>query len=390
MNKLVYLTYPALLVLLATGAKCYGKDQWNEEFMTLKQTKYLQGFFAICIMLHHIGQETCASWLAYPVIPGLELFVPIGYFFVAVFLMCSGFGLYKSYKLKADYLNGFLKNRVLPLILAFYSTGLIFFLTRILMKEKMNGWQIFCYISGWGLPNPYAWFVVAMPYFYICFYLSFRFLKKDWMKILGTVSGVFLYTFLGTCINHNNYWMRGQWWYNCVHLFWIGILFARFEKPIVEKIKKHYLVYLILVIVGTYAFFRVSQIAQAVFSYYGEYNRSLSHLMVVRNRWICLITEMLASACFVFSVLLLNMKLKIGNRFLEFMGTITLEFYLIHGLFLELFSFEFCDIVPSITRITNVALLIAVVFVPSVISALGLKKFHEWLQNVKIGCQNNK
>lgn len=382
MDKLVYLTYPALLVLLAVGAKWYRKDQWNEEFMTLKQTKYLQGFITICIMLHHVGQETCADWQTYPLIPGLEFFVPIGYFFVAVFLMCSGFGLYKSYQSKPDYLNGFFRKRVLPLIVAFYTTGLLFFFARILMHEEMNGWSIFSYVSGLGLPNPYAWYVVALPYFYLCFYLSFRFLKKDWMKISGTVLGVLLYTLLGTWIDHNNYWMRGEWWYNSVHLFWIGMLFAHYEKQIVENIKKHYLVYLIVAVAVTYACFDLSLTAKNVYSYYGEYNPSLSHLMVVRNRWICLIAEMLASAGFVASVLLLNMKLRIGNRVLEFMGTITLEFYLIHGLFLEFFSYQFCDIVPSITRITNVALLIVVVFVLSVPSALGLKKLHGWLQKL--------
>ena len=76
------------------------------------------------------------------------------------------------------------------------------------------------------------------------------------------------------------------------------------------------------------------------------------------------------------------MKLKIGNRFLEFMGTITLEFYLIHGLFLELFAYRFCDIVPSITRIENVAVLIIVVFALSVPAAVGLKKLHGWLQKL--------
>ena len=110
----------------------------------------------------------------------------------------------------------------------------------------------------------------------------------------------------------------------------------------------------------TYVFFKLSLTAKNVYSYYGEYDPRLSHLMVVRNRWICLAAEMLASAGFAFCALLLNMKLKIGNRVLEFMGTITLEFYLIHGLFLEFFSYQFCDVVPSITRIKNVALLIVV------------------------------
>lgn len=68
------------------------------------------------------------------------------------------------------------------------------------------------------------------------------------------------------------------------------------------------------------------------------------------------------------------MKIRIGNKLLGFMGTITFEFYIIHGLVIELFSYQFCDIVKPIARITNGALMIAVVFVLSVPLALGMKK----------------
>jgi len=55
MNYLVYLVYPALIVLLAVGMKISKKGQWNETFMSLEQTKYLQGYVAILIMLHSMG-----------------------------------------------------------------------------------------------------------------------------------------------------------------------------------------------------------------------------------------------------------------------------------------------------------------------------------------------
>lgn len=376
MDKLVYLTYPIMILVLLIGAKWYRKGQWNESFMSIEQSKLWQGYFALCIMLHHVSQETCASWQSFPLIPGLELFVEIGYFCVAMFIMCSGYGLYKSYQAKPNYLKGFFTRRILPLIIAFYSTGLIFFLARVLMKEEMNGWKIFCYISGWGLPNPNAWFVVAMPYFYACFYLAFRFGKTEGMKIAGTILGVAIYTVIGACVNHNDYWMRGEWWYNSVHLFWIGILFARYEAKLLAFFKKHYYLYLVLAAAATYGFFQLSMYFKSVYGYYGELNPSLSQGMVIRNRFITLSAEMLASLAFVLTVLILSMKLKINNRILAFMGTITLEFYLIHGLFLELFAYSFCDVVPSIVRITNVFLLIIVVLVPSILSALFLKWLH--------------
>ena len=73
------------------------------------------------------------------------------------------------------------------------------------------------------------------------------------------------------------------------------------------------------------------------------------------------------------------MKVRFGNRFLAFMGGMTLEFYLIHGLFLELFSYNFAGVAPSIYRITNVPLLLLVVFLPSLLAATSLKKFHGFI-----------
>lgn len=374
MNKLVYLTYPVMLAILLIGSKFSRKNEWNEDFMSLEQSKYIQGYFAICIMLHHIGQETCASWQTYPLIPGLEFFVPIGHLLVAVFFMYSGFGLYKSYKAKNEYLNGFLRKRALPVLLAFLYSNWIFFIARIVMKEKMNGWKIFCYITGFGLPNIYAWFALILPLFYLIFYISFKVFKTDRARLTGVIVGVTIYTTIGTFIDHNDYWMQGEWWYNCVHLFWIGMLFAKYETKLTEHLKKHYSIYTVLAWVGTFLYYIVSEFCMAGFSYYGENNHSLSRLTIVGNRWICLWSQMLLCVCFVAVVLLLNMKIKFGNKLLGFMGGITLEFYLIHGLFLEFFSYKFCGIVPSITRIKNVALLIVIVFALSIPASLLFKK----------------
>lgn len=374
MDKLVYLTYPVMAVVLTIGATWYGKDKWNEEFFSLKQTKYIQGYIALSIMIHHIAQETCGSWHTYPLIPGLEMYVNVGYLFVAVFMMCSGYGLYRSYISKADYFAGFFKKRVLPIIFEFYVTGIIYLIARMIMKEHMKGEQIFYYITGYVQANEYAWYALVIPYFYLIFYLSFKFIKKDSGKIWGVVAGTFIYTLIGTMINHNNYLMRGEWWYNSVHLFWIGMIFARYENVIVTGIKAHYVRNFVINFIMLLVIYRISRMLCDWGFYYGENNRQLTFTIVVLRRWAVLFTEMLASLCFVIFVMMLNMKLKLGNRLLALMGTITLEFYLMHGLFLELFSYKFFDTVPSIVRITNVPLLIIVVFVLTIPSALLLKK----------------
>ena len=162
------------------------------------------------------------------------------------FLLCSGYGLYKSYTEKPDYLNGFFKRRILPLILAFYSTCLIFLIVRVLMGEKMDLLQVFFYISGLQLSNPNTWFVIVLPIFYFAFYLSFKYIKNEKAALFATCMAVFVYTLIGTMIDHNDWWMRGEWWYNSVHFFSIGLLFARYEDAIINHAKKHYPLYVIL------------------------------------------------------------------------------------------------------------------------------------------------
>jgi membrane-bound acyltransferase YfiQ involved in biofilm formation len=48
-----------------------------------------------------------------------------------------------------------------------------------------------------------------------------------------------------------------------------------------------------------------------------------------------------------------GLKVKIGNKALKFMSAITLEFYLVHGLFVELFAFRTLDNYKPLLYINN-------------------------------------
>ena len=52
------------------------------------------------------------------------------------------------------------------------------------------------------------------------------------------------------------------------------------------------------------------------------------------------------------------------------LGDVTLEFYLMHGIFVELFGYNFLDITNSLVYIKNVPLFIAAVLACAVISTL--------------------
>lgn len=384
MKYLVYLYYPILLIILLWGAKFCKRKTWNEDYMSLSQTKALQGFFAICIMLHHIAQNTCAYWLpSFAIEHGLECFVSSGYIFVGVFLFCSGYGLYRSYTLKQNYLKGFFGHRILPVLISYYSTSLIFVIVRYFMGEPMDVMQVIFYMTGLQLGNPNGWYVLVMPLMYIGFYLAFKFCKSEKKAVWMICLWVFVYTLIGTMVNHNKWWLCGQWWYNSVHFFAIGIVFARYEKAIIERIKKHYIRNVIMALVGAFLLNILSEgVIQPIVSYYGE---DYGMNFIVLRRWICLLSQILASCAFVFFVFMLGLKIKIGNKVLVFMGSITLEFYLIHGVFVELFGFSFNDMMPSLYYIRNIFLLVLVVALPSIPLAMGIQKFDRWLARLLTG-----
>lgn len=353
MEKLVYLFYPMALLLLLFGSKWYGRKQWNEEAFSLGQSKAWQGFFAAMIMLHHVGQKTCASWLdrRWPRMPGLELFVPIGYYFVAFFLLCSGFGLYKSWKKKENYLQGFVKKRVLPLVITFFVTDWVFILVRLALGEKMDLTKVIYYITGIQQPNPNAWFVIALPIFYLMFYLCFRLIKREGWALFGTCLLVLLWVLIGCATDHNDYWFRGEWWYNSALFFPLGLLFAKWEGKIVPHLKKYYLLYLVGTAAAVWGLYRCSVLAEGQFGYYCEWLPSLWGR--IGRRFVTAMAQHGAAGAFVLFVYLVGLKVKIGNRALKFMSAITLEFYLVHGLFVELFAFKTLDSFKPLYYINN-------------------------------------
>lgn len=371
MNYLVYIIYPVLLGLILWGIKVFKKEEWNEELMSLGQTKYLQGFMAILIVIHHISQEMCASWQYYDTFPGLNMFVPIGYIFVGVFFFGSGYGLFASYVNKPNYLSkGFLRKRVLPLLIGFYIMNWLFTLVRFFLGQDMNAKTVVSYLTGFGMSDSYTWFALVISLFYLIFYIVFKNCKKNRILIVGiTVSIISL---VGIGLDHYGYIMCGEWWYNANHLFWIGMVVAKNKDKLFRWAQKNYIFKLIISVLLLAAGLFLAEYARNTFSYY--YEGYLPFLQVVAHRWVRLICEMIASAAFVFAILMIGMKVKIGNKVLGFFGTITFELYMAHGLVVELFSYRFCDEVDSLVRITNVALMIVVVFALSIPLALLLKK----------------
>ena len=329
---MIILWYIALTVLLFYGAKPCKKNTWNEENMSLGQTKAFLGFCAIIVIFHHMAQFTCASWLNPKYIRhGLDIFLTAGYPMVGVFFFCSGFGLYKSAKTKPDFFKRFLPVKILPILFSTMLTTVVFIFFRLWRNipltidspVKVNGHD------NW---HPSIWFIPAIIVMYIFFYIGFGLFKKDWIGILIVALGTLGY--IGFCIRFG----YGRWWINTVHMFLAGILLAKYEDRVFESCKKYYVLKLIIIIILCLVFYNL-----------GNYKGGLYHF------------EVFYTLVFMSMYYLISMKLKIGNRALGFLGKITLEIYVTHVIFLHMFGYYMIhDGIKPVYYIENVSLYVLV------------------------------
>lgn len=372
---MIILWYVALVVLLLFGVKVCKNKTWNDENMSLYQTKCFLGFCAVVIVFHHIAQMTCASWLNPRFIRhGLDIFLAAGYPMVGMFLFCSGYGLYKSAKAKPDFFKRFIPVRVIPILVATLLTTLVYIGLRIWRHVpfdfdppfEANGHQ------NW---HPYVWYVPCIIVLYLLFYIGFGLFKKDWIGILVVALGTLGY--IAFCI----IFMYGTWWFNTAHMFLVGILVAKYEEKFFESCKKLYVLRIIgtilifpgLKIMGDYGGWIIVDFLKLPYGSYSSYTADL----------ITAIFQVLFTLTVMSLYYLLSMKLKVGNKVLNFLGGFTLELYLVHGIFIHLFGYYMIrENVKPVYYIANVPLYVLVVLVLAIPTGYALSLLDKKVRNL--------
>ena len=342
LSYITLLIYPILAVILLFGFKRAKKGEFNEEWNSFSQTKAIQGLMALCIVCHHTAQQTCVNWLpSGNIVNGLNVFSDTGFLFVGVFFFWSGYGLFKSFKNKQKYLSGFISKRVVPVLVPYVIVCFLFTLERIfVLKEKMPLWFKITNFTGITIGYYFGWYIQAIVVFYLVFYFAFKYSRYDFDAILYVFAGVLLWVVAGLIIDHNDYFMRGQWWYNSTMLFPFGVLFAKNESKIIEFLKKRFKILVPSSIILFFLSFFFSRFMESIGGYYGEM-MGFPFSKKILYRVLTLTPQLLAAVMFTLILLLICMKAKFHNKVLDFLGSHTLEIYLTHAFFLEFFAISY-------------------------------------------------
>lgn len=161
----------ALLSLVLCGIRIVGKE--DNRYLTLENTLPIRGLLAVCIVLHHAsGYFTKISFLA--------PFRHIGYLVVALFFFLSGYGLMYGLEMKDKYMDGFLKKRLISILIPYWICNTVYFAATLMMGGQISVEKYLLSMVLLKVINGSMWYVQLLVLFYALFYIAFS-RKKNYM-----------------------------------------------------------------------------------------------------------------------------------------------------------------------------------------------------------------
>jgi membrane-bound acyltransferase YfiQ involved in biofilm formation len=326
--------------LLFFKSKIFKLNTYNEGYLAKDNTDVLKGLSVVIIIITHLFLFSANNGII------ITFFLKLGYLSVAIFLFVSGYGLMFRFAQKKDeYFKGYFKNKILKLYLIFFSANIvctllrnIFFNTKYGITDIIKSSLLMNFSDGREL-----WFVSAILYFYIAFYIAFKFFDKN-------VSILIMFICLGIWIIGNKFLHHGTWFYNTAICFPLGNIIAKYNEQIFKIAKKYYLLFLtitgLLFILCAFLYIRGEDIQQFI-----------------------------VPPVFNITMLLLLMKVSLKSRFFRFMNEISFDFYLLQIIILNV-------VFQTKNEISSVYFLIA--FTITVIVSKILNMFVGYLFSIKI------
>lgn len=282
----------------------------NDEYLSYKSSMAMRGFFMMLVMCHHLAQYTSGGMF-------FGHFVRIGFLTVSIFFFFSGYGLQKRHMSDDDYKKTFLKKRIPAIVIPYLIMTLVVWIVRAIGGKVFSLADIVVLFFKGEAIVPFSWYFTNILVFYLAFYLIMKlFGNKHHFMIVGAFACYLIWILICKKAGYD------VWWYCSSHLFVVGMVWAKYEKTILEFIKKHYFSSL-GILIG--AFF----VCIVLYLLMSRYNQFIDAVAV---------TKINIAVLFVLAVLLFSLKVKIGNPILDFFGKISFELYLSHGMFIWLFN----------------------------------------------------
>lgn len=186
--------------------------------INIETSGMLKGVLCILVILHHLQYGVDLAYL--------HVFKHIGAAVVSTFFFLSGYGLMSSYQKKGQaYFVDFWAKKFYKILWPFLIVNLLYLIFNSFDKGMIQPdlWKNF--VTKGITPLPYSWFVFTIILFYPVFYFIFslRQVSSVWKILLLTLS-VFLYIFFMK--NQMNF--ERSWWVSVLG-FPMGFIFCSYQ-----------------------------------------------------------------------------------------------------------------------------------------------------------------
>ena len=278
-----------------------------KDFLSKDNFICLKGLFALAVIASHIRSSLVSM---NDTVIGQMLTV-LGYLSVAMFFFFSGYGIAHQYKCKGElYIKKFPRNRLLDIYLKYLLVILIYFLYNIILSSPMKINRIITSFLFGGTIAINGWYLQAIIVSYVAFYLIVSFVKP---KLFIPAFCVYLIAYIVLCL----FLGLGILWYQSYLPFFVGIVCANKKEEIYAFLdsKKTFIIS-----------FLVSVFLFCVTLFLGNL-RILPFVLTV-------MCKMFSSVFFVSTILLGTSFLSVRFCITRWLGKISFEIYVVHGLFI--------------------------------------------------------
>lgn len=301
----------AMLVLFY-GMSFVKSNEFNTEYMSRETTGAVNGIFVLFVFMSHIsnymdlGSTSDKIWLNFR--------SWLGQLMVVTFLFYSGYGMMCSIMKKGNaYIKPLFKNKFLNLLLHFDIAVALFVIMNLALGVKINLKNTLLAFTTWTSIGNSNWYITIVLGMYLIIILAFSVFRKHELPALISVS---VLTVVFACILIKA--GKQEWYYNTLLVFPVGMWYAYFKKYIDKFVMKNNTIYMLFMLV----------ISAAVVLFAVCYKFRGLYLPVY---WVY--------ACsFMMLIVLITMKVKIGNPILSMLGRHVFSIYILQRIPMTVFK----------------------------------------------------